>query len=229
MTKERDAWLKAAIDVNIEAARKAAVRTTLLYDKANVPGVDEIPENPAQPLDDKQKPWFEDTPPRPPPPDPTIISHQDEIFEVPADRVETFIERVIAHFGGKREGGHTSITLDSSPEFKDGHCTRAGVKLTTTITRPLWGGGRAPSEEHKKALQKAVQLIKEHEGRHRQAAIDVATQAVKGAVGKTQPAAEAILNQLGAKSEAAQADLDHKEGKLTAFNDGTDVKLEPVD
>ena len=110
MTKECDAWLKAALDVNIDAARKTAVRATLLYDKANVPGVDEIPENPAQPLDDKQKPWFEDTPPRPPPPDPTIISHpiishQDETFEVPADRVETFIERVIAHFGGKKEGG----------------------------------------------------------------------------------------------------------------------------
>jgi hypothetical protein len=93
------------------------------------------PGKPRQSLDDKQKPWFEDTPPRPLPPDPTIISHQDETFEVPADRVETFIERVIAHFGGKKEGGHTNITLDSSPEFKDGHCTGAGVKVTTTITR----------------------------------------------------------------------------------------------
>jgi hypothetical protein len=269
LTEERDAWLKAAIGVNIDALRKAADakksrdtvsdvvgrttatasqvvrnvkevkglrklgsgsdRATPLYDRANALGEDEIPESPAQPLDDhKEKPWFEDTPPPPPKPDPKIVSHSDETFEVPADTVDTFLERANAHLGGKKEAGHTNITFDTSPTIKDGKCVRAGVTVTTKITRPVWGGGRPPSDDHKKAIQKAVQLIKEHEGRHRQAAIDVATQVVADAVGKTQTAAEAILNQIGMKSSDAQVALDAKEGKISSVDNGKDVQLGPA-
>jgi len=267
MTEERDAWMKTALGVNIDALRKtedakkardavSAVfgRTTAtasqaawdvkkatglrnrgsgsggtspLYDRTTSPGEEEIPKSPAQPLDDKQKPWFEDTSPPPPPPDPKIVSHSDDTFEVSADTVDTFLERANAHLGAK-EAGHTNITFDTSPTFKGGKCVRGGVTVTSTITRPVWGGGRPPSDDHKKAIQKAVQLIREHEGRHRQDAIDVAKKAVADAVGKTQTAAEAILNQIDEKNKQARATLDGKEGKISSINNGTDVQLGPA-
>ena len=58
--------------------------------------------------------------------------------------------------------------------------------------------------------------------------VAAATQVVADAVGKTQTAAEAILNQIGTKSSDAQAALDAKEGKISPVNNGKDVQLGPA-
>jgi len=228
MTQERETWLKTALGVSIDTLGKAgAGRATPLYGRT-APGEDDIPENPAQPFDDKKKPWWEDDAPPPQKPDPTILSHADETFEVPADTVDTFLERATEHLGGK-EAGDCAIDIAYSPEFQAGKCVRAGITVTTTITRPLWGGGRPPSDDHKAAIRKAVDFIQAHEGRHKQAAIDVAVQVVKDAVGKPQTAAETIIGQIGEKNRKAQKALDAKEGKITPISGGKDIRVGPAD
>jgi hypothetical protein len=229
MIEERNAWLRAARGVNIDVLRKAGSgQATPLHDR-KAPGQEETPESPAKPFDDhKGKAPFEDDLPAPPPkPDPTTVSHQDVTFEVPADTVDAFLERAAAHLGGK-EAGDCAIEFGSSPEFKGGKCVRAGITVTTTITRPVWGGGRPPSDDHRAAIHKAVQFIRDHEGRHRQAAIDVATLAVKDAVGKKEKDASAIINKIGENNTNAQKALDGKEGKITSINGGTDIEVGPA-
>jgi hypothetical protein len=109
---------------------------------------------------------------------------------------------------------------------------KVNMTVTVSIKRPRWGGGRG-SDKDNKLIQKAVDLIKDHEAHHKAIVEQMMQQAVCAALGKPGTDAQTTIDDYVCNKMArAQEDYDVRSGELKVVNgpDGqpNDVVTGPV-
>ncbi|MGO9109808.1 MAG: DUF922 domain-containing protein [Thermoguttaceae bacterium] len=155
--------------------------------------------------------------------------------DILADTVDDFVSKSNAARGGD-EVAHMQATLDGFEYESDSRrrITKVKMAVSTQIVRPRWAGGRV-SDSERALIEKAQTLIKEHEERHRDIAKDFVTRAFNDLHGKPVSKAQAIYDEWMKKLDAAQDELDSREGLLIVEHNGpngnagpaTGVKLGP--
>ena len=165
-----------------------------------------------------------------PPPDPTFVD-LDRTFGVLADNPIEFIDKA-NQFMGQDAAAHMetgSLSVSAATLDAQGKVVTSGLVVTTTTRRPHWSGGRTIGDE-KTVIEKAEELIRGHEERHRQIMKNGMASAATEMRGKPGAKADAILVKWIAKVEKEQNALDAREGKIVAVQGGgriTDVQLVP--
>ena len=113
-----------------------------------------------------------------------------------------------------------------------GKVTKVNMTVELSISRPRYGGGRG-SDKDKAIIQKAVELIKDHENQHAAIAKQMFAAAVCAALGKKEADAEKAIDNIVCKTMAkAQEDYDMQHGQIVVIKDSTgapsDVTTGPV-
>jgi hypothetical protein len=131
--------------------------------------------------------------------------------DIRADSAVEFAAGVDAALGA---GGHTDVSIEFNPTEDKGRMTSVGMKVTSSIIRPRWAGGR-PSQADADLIKRVETFIKEHEERHRDLSRSVMQKAVCDALNQPVAQAKAILKKAICDLEPkAQEALDAKEGQL---------------
>lgn len=128
-----------------------------------------------------------------------------------ADSAVEFAAKVDAALGA---GGHTDVSIGFNPTEDKGRMTSVGMKVTSSIIRPRWAGGR-PTQADADLIKRVETFIKEHEERHRDLSRSVMQKAVCDALNQPVAQAKAILKKAICDLEPkAQEALDAQEGQL---------------
>ena len=148
---------------------------------------------------------------------PTFTVSSPVPVDVLADSVVEFNNRMNAALGGNPHmQPKFGWNFEVDPNWR---VTKANLTVDTQIVRPRWSGGR-PSDKERALINKAVELIKAHEERHRDIAKAAMSVAVCATHGKTEAAATKALNDAFKKMDQAQNDLDAAEGRMSIVLDG---------
>ncbi len=132
--------------------------------------------------------------------------------DINADSPVEFINAANQALGNPHMNGSEShdMEIDSA-----GRVVKVNMKVTTSIVRPRWSGGRKVSDADKELIQRMVAFIKAHEERHRDAYRKVMQDAVCAALGKPSSTAQATITKASCTdTPAAHEAIDAKEGKL---------------
>jgi hypothetical protein len=162
--------------------------------------------------------------------------------DITAATVDEFVQNSNAKMGGTGAVGHMQPDIDPPDLEWEGtgratKVTKVHMVVKTSIVRPRWAGGHPkPSADEEKLIKKAVQLIKEHEERHRKICEDNMTEAFKKMHGQTKEQAAKTFEDFKKKMDNEQKALDAKEGGLQVEHKGpkgsagpaTDVVLGPA-
>lgn len=142
-----------------------------------------------------------------------------------ADTALEFSQKIKGALAGNP---HMQPKFSWDPETDDnGRISKVNLKVTTTIVRPRYAGGRG-DEKEVALIRKLEGLIKAHEERHKAIAVEFAAKAVCAAFGKTAKTYEAAINTVLCQMNKAQEALDHKEGTVGWTLDPTGTRVADV-
>jgi len=150
-----------------------------------------------------------------------------------ASTIEEFLERTVPELPVDRVG-HTLMKPSWEPKLDaKGKVAKANFKLVTKIVRPRWAPAHPPPSEKDRALSdKAVDLIKKHEEKHRDIARTAAARAICAALGLPLQQAKKALWKAWCEGLRAQEELDLHEGQFHVVYDEDskviDVTMLPV-
>ena len=143
---------------------------------------------------------------------PTFTSSTRPPIDILADTIEEFVNKMNSALGGN---SHMTPTMKWNLQVSaSGIVEKVNLTLDTNVIRPRWAGGR-PNDAHKRLIQQAEGLIKDHEGRHVEIAKQGAREAVCAALGKKENDADKLLTEYECVTiPTRQENLDVKEGEL---------------
>jgi Domain of unknown function (DUF4157) len=143
---------------------------------------------------------------------PTFIDSTPVPIHVLGDNVGDFLARIVQVMG---DNPHMQSDYNDEPTVgNNGRIAAVNMKLSCTIIRPVWGGGRVRDQASLDLIKKAVELIKSHEEEHRSIAKQGLESAVCSAIGKSPTEARRILKTATKKTCLAQEEYDLKNGGI---------------
>jgi hypothetical protein len=153
------------------------------------------------------------------------IPMADKLKTIKADTPEDFMDEATAAIGAGDALGVTTFDLSGTKwKTQGGKVVKGELKVSTEVTRAHWGG---PTKNNEKALKDIDTWIQQHENKHVKLANDIVAKAKKSfekdIVGKTDAEAQKLLDKIEKDIKDAYADLDSKEGKLTATKGSSGV------
>jgi hypothetical protein len=146
------------------------------------------------------------------------VMADEKLINISADTVEEFMKKAASKMAEGGELGVTNPVISVKWTLTGGKISKVECALKVSIKRPQLSGGN-PDANNKKAIQQIVELIKKHEAKHEQLAVDICNRefpkAKQALIGKT--ANDGVSTHAAIKKMVADAytDLDKKEGKIT--------------
>jgi hypothetical protein len=142
----------------------------------------------------------------------------ESLVNVKADTIEEFADKALKAIGGDAgEIGDTTYVITPDVTYDDDKVKKISLDIDISIRRAHWSGGKADAR-HKKAIETAENLNKDHEQKHRKIAQDIFTKMTKNLqkelAGKTAKEVDKKIAAIKAAIDKAFNDLDKKEGAV---------------
>ncbi|MGL4424500.1 MAG: DUF922 domain-containing protein [Gemmataceae bacterium] len=190
------------------------------------------PEGRQKPLSAQQerslKAKEETGPPAKPDEEPTFIDLESK-NTINADSLEDFIQKANSAMNEGDAVGHLEPEFSEEYEVdeKTGRLKNVKVTLKSKIVRPVFGTGRVRTDAERDLINKAVEIIKNHEEKHRDIAKKYAKAYLKALQRGTEKNKEAIFKKIETQMDAEQAAFDAREGQLYIDYNGPNGKAGP--